>query len=61
MVLLLDEPVPIEKGRRVRVRFIPVPLEPGQTWDDLTPEQIEALKARLALLPFLPPTGRPDY
>ncbi len=60
-VLRFDEPVPIAKGQRVRVRFIPVPLEQGQSWGDLTPEQLDELKARLATLPFAPPTETPRY
>ncbi len=55
MVLRLDDPLPVEKGRYVYVRFIPLPLEPGQTWDDLTPEQIAELRAKLETVPFAPP------
>lgn len=55
MVLRLDDPLPVEKGRKVLVRFIPLPLAPGQTWDDLTPEQVAELRAKLETLPFAPP------
>lgn len=54
-VLFLDAPTDIPPGTKVEVRFIAVPLEEGQDWDDLTPEQLAELERRLAGVPFAPP------
>ncbi len=51
--LVLDDPAPLNSFFEVAIRFIAVPLTPEQSWDDLTPEQLAELEARLAATPFL--------